>query len=102
MSYSTFEALNSGKFVTVQWVKNNGTVRTVSARAGVKKYIKGTGKPMSEQTKRDYVLLWTRETGGKKFNQARLIRRNSILAIRAEGFKVETNKCSSYAKMIQA
>lgn len=102
MSYTTFEALNSGKFLTVQWIKNDGTVRTVSARAGVKKYIKGTGKPMSEKTKKDYVLLWTREKGGLKFNQPRLIRRDSILAIRAEGFKVESNPRSSYAKMIQA
>lgn len=102
MSYSTFEALTSGKFVTVQWRKKNGGVRTVSARAGVKKYLKGTGKPTSEKVKEEYILLWTREKGGLKFNQPRLIRRDSILAIRAEGFKVESNPHSDYAKMIKA
>lgn len=102
MSYSTLEALNSGKFLTVQWRKNNGEVRTVSARAGVKKYLKGTGKPASDKVKEEYILLWTREAGGKKFNQPKLVRRDSILAIRAEGFKVESNPRSSYAKMIKA
>lgn len=102
MSNSAFEALTSGKFLTVQWVKNNGTVRTVSARAGVKKYLKGTGKAMSEKTRQEYVLLWTREAGGLRFNQPRLIRRDSILAIKAEGFRVESNPRSNYAKMIRA
>lgn len=101
MSNTTLEALNSGKFLTVQWVKKDGAVRTVSARAGVKKYLKG-GKPLSEATRRDYVLLWTREAGGLRFNQPRLIRRDSILAIKAEGFRVETNLRSDYAKMIRA
>ena len=102
MSRTTFEAMNSGKFLTVQWRKNDGTVRTVSARAGVKKYLKGTGKPASDKVKDTYILLWTRDPGGLRFNQPRLIRRDSILAIRAEGFKVESNLRSDYAKMIRA
>lgn len=102
MSNTTFDALNSGKFLTVQWRKNNGEVRTVSARANVKKYLKGTGKPASDKVKEEYILLWAREKGGLKFNQPRLIRRDSILEIRAEGFKVETNLRSDYAKMIKA
>lgn len=102
MSNTTYEAINSGRFVTVQWIKNDGTVRTVSARAGVKKYLKCTGKPASDKVKDEYILLWTREKGGLRFNQPRLIRRDSILAIRAEGFKVESNLRSEYAKMIKA
>lgn len=93
-------AITSGKFATIQWVKNSGEVRTVSALFGVKKYLK-TNKPAKHNAEK-YVLVWCRETGGKRYNQPRLIRRDSILAIRAEGFDVRTNPRSAYAKTIKA
>ena len=97
---TTLQAITSGKFATIQWIKNDGTVRTVSARFGVKKYIK-TNKPAKHDNEK-YVLVWCREAGGKRFNQPRLVRRDSILAIRAEGFDVKSNINSSYAKTIKA
>ena len=99
-SNTTLQAITSGKFATIQWVKNNGEVRTVRALYGVKKYLKPGAQPKHDDQK--YVLVWTRQDGEKRYNAPRLIRRNSILAIRAEGYEVRTNPRSEYAKTIKA
>ena len=97
---NSFQAITSGKFLTVSWVCRDGHVATYSARYGVKKYLKGTGKVRHNPD--THILVWCREQGGLRFNQPRLIARDSILAIKAEGFRVEVNICSPWAKMIQA
>lgn len=99
-SQNSFQAITSGKFVTIQWIKNDGSVRTVRALHGVKKYLKPGAQ--SKHNKEKYILVWTRQSGQKKYNSPRLICRDSILAIRAEGFKVETNVSSLYSKTIKA
>lgn len=98
---TTLQALISGKFVTVQWKKKNGEVSTHSARYGVKKYLKSADSK-TKHNPEVYVLLWTREKGGLKFNAPRLVKRDSILAIKAEGYRVEVNISSPWAKMITA
>ena len=97
---TTLQAITSGKFATIQWVKNNGEVRTVRALYGVKKYLKPGAVEKHDQSK--YVLVWTRPDGEKRYNAPRLIRRDSILHIRAEGYDVRMNPRSAYAKTIKA
>ena len=97
---TTLQAITSGKFATIQWVKNNGEVRTVRALYGVKKYLKPGAVEKHDQTK--YILVWTRQDGEKRYNAPRLIRRDAILHIRAEGYSVGVNHRSAYAKTIKA
>lgn len=97
---TTLQAITSGKFATIQWVKNNGEVRTVRALYGVKKYLKAGAVEKHDQSK--YILVWTRQDGEKRYNAPRLIRRDSILSIRAEGYSVGVNHRSAYAKTIKA
>ena len=99
-SMSTFEAVTSGKFVTVQFIRKDGTVRTVKALYGVKKYLRPGAT--SKHDKKKYILVWIRENGDKRYNKPRLINRAKILAIRAEGYEVKSNIKSAYAKLIQA
>lgn len=94
------DALVSGKFLTVQFIKKNGEVRTVKARHGVKKYLRKGAVEKHDSTK--YVLLWTKPEGSRIYNAPRLINRNKILCIKAEGYEVKTNINSKYAKLIQA
>ena len=97
---TTMQAITSGKFATIQWVKNNGEVRTVRALYGVKKYLKPGAVEKHDQTK--YILVWTRPDGENLYNVPRLIRRDAILHIRAEGYSVGVNHRSAYAKTIKA
>ena len=99
-SMSTYEALVSGKFLTVQFIKKNGEVRTVKARHGVKKYLRNGAVEKHDSAK--YVLLWTKPEGSRIYNAPRLINRAKILCIKAEGYEVKTNIRSAYAKLIQA
>lgn len=97
---TTLQAITSGKFATIQWIENNGEVRTVRALYGVKKYLKPGAVEKHDQSK--YILVWTRQDGEKRYNAPRLIRRDSILRIRAEGYSVGVNPHSAYAKTIKA
>ena len=44
-----------GQFFSVRFVKENGSMRNMICRTGVKKGIKGTGYPMSESKK---LIRW--------------------------------------------
>lgn len=98
---NTLQAITSGKFLTIQWIKKNSKVSTHSARFGVKKYLKNKNSVPKHDSEK-YILVWCREDGGLRFNQPRLIARDKILAIKAEGYRVEVNISSPWAKMIQA
>lgn len=96
---NTLEAITSGKFLTIQWVRRSGEVRTEYVRFGVKKY-QHLSAPRHDEMK--YLVVWCREPGGKLYNKPRLVRRDAILNIRAEGYIVGVNPRSAYAKLIQA
>lgn len=103
MSYANtaIQAITSGKFLTIRWVKKDGKVSTHSARFGVKKYLKNKNSVPKHDSEK-YILVWCRESGGLRFNQPRLIARDKILAIKAEGYNVRVNIFSPWKKMIQA
>jgi len=87
--------VSTGNFCTVTFLTNDGEVRTINGRTGVKKYIKGTGK-RTEATNSKYFLVYTR-SGSRAFNAPRNIARNRIISIRAHGIMAEKNDNSPYA-----
>lgn len=51
---NTLFSLLKGEFFSVDFIKEDGSVRHLSGRLNVRKYIKGTGKPAPE----DSILLY--------------------------------------------
>lgn len=45
MNIKKFKSLVGNKFFTVSFTKKDGTERLLNGRLGVKKYVKGTGRP---------------------------------------------------------
>lgn len=88
----------TGKFVTVTFVTNDGNIRKINGRTGVRKYLKN-GKPRTETNRSKYFLVYTRE-GSKLFDSPKMINKTNIKAIKAQGLTVETNKQSTYANNV--
>jgi hypothetical protein len=45
------EIIKSGKFFSAEYIKKDGSVRTIRARSGVKKYLRPNAKPQSYNPK---------------------------------------------------
>jgi hypothetical protein len=93
-STSTYNALNSGKFVTVTYTTKLGASVTINGRTGVNKY------PTKSQPLRngpEYLTIYCLKRKG--FYP---IKRDSIVQISAEGFSVGMNQSSQYARKIKA
>lgn len=99
-SATATDAIERGCWVTIEFLKQDGTIRKLNGRTGVVKYLKN-GPPRSEQSKKDYFLVWTRD-GSPRFDAPRHVARDRILSIKAEGYSVETSKSSAYARIIKA
>jgi hypothetical protein len=99
-SQSATQAVERGCWVTIEFLKADGSTRKLNGRTGVTKYLKG-GAPRSEQRKKDYFLVWTRN-GSNKFDAPRHVARDRIISIKAEGYSVETSRTSAYARIIKA
>ena len=97
MKVSNLLAL-SGKFVTVTFIKNDGTIRKLNGRANVTKYLRG-GAERSSDTKSKYLLLWARN-GSRKFDAARNIARDRIVSIRANGIELKRNDESDFSSFV--
>lgn len=89
---------SSGQFCTVTFVTKSGETRTINGRTGVKKYLKG-GTPRTEQTEKEYLLIWARN-GSMKFDAPRNVRRDKIISIKAHGIKGVRNDASDYSDYI--
>ena len=88
--------VSTGNFCTVTFLTNDGEVRTINGRTGVKKYIKGTGTPRTASTNDKYFLVYTRN-GSRSFDAPRNIAKNRIISIKAHGIRAEKNSNSPYA-----
>ena len=93
-------AIERGCWITVEFLKQDGSTRKINGRTGVLKYLKN-GPARSEQSKKDYFLVWTR-SGSAKFDAPRHVARDRIISIKAEGYSVETSRTSAYARIIKA
>ena len=85
--------VQTGQFCTVTFIKENGEIRTINGRTGVKKYLKGYQR--SAKAEALYLLVWTRD-GSRKFDAPRNIARDRIISIKAHGIKAQRNNLSEY------
>ena len=69
--------INDGKFVTVTFRKKDGSIRTITGRSGVKKYLKG-GKSTLDPNK--FFILYSVQDKGY-----RAIAKDRILAVKSHG-----------------
>lgn len=79
--------MDGGKFVSITFTKKDGTERTVIARLGVKKDLKGGVKAYSDKDK-NTVTVWITDTTRREDNKAesyRSIRVDSIKQIVSAG-----------------
>jgi len=81
--------LGTGKMVSVDFVKQDGTIRTINGRVGVAKYTKGTGRNPAARLDTPYITFWEapkpqdeQREGQRRYRNVNL---NSILSIRANG-----------------
>lgn len=87
MNISDFIASSAGKFVTVTFIKKDGTERTLNGRTGVTKYLKG-GKSTVDTNK--YFVVFDMVKSGY-----RCINRNTIKTITCGGLTIINNKAAA-------
>ena len=68
-----------GKFFTVTFVKKDGTIRTMTARTGVKKGVNGNGLKFNP-SERNLKVVWSCDA-----ETFRMINLNTILGIKFKG-----------------
>lgn len=70
---------SNGKMVTVSFIKQDGSLRVLNGRLGVKKYLKG-GKATVDA--KEYISIYDVQNKGY-----RSINRNTIVALRMQGIE---------------
>lgn len=79
---------SDGKMVTVQFVKKDGTLRTLNGRLGVKKHLKGG---VSTLNPAQYVTIYDVQNKGY-----RAVNRKTIVGLRIGGLIVTNKGVLSY------
>ena len=75
--FNYLEQAAKGQFITVTFVKANGTLRTINGRFGVKRHLKG-GKATIDATK--YAIIYSVQDKGY-----RAINRTTIKSVKING-----------------
>lgn len=70
---------SNGKMLTVTFVKQDGTERTLNGRLGVRKYIKGSSL---KKNSTEYITIYDVQNKGY-----RSVNRDTIVAVRCEGIE---------------
>jgi hypothetical protein len=83
MKISDFIAQSKGKFITVTFIKKDGTVRNLNGRIGVTKYLKnGTATVNLDK----YIIVYdTINTG------YRCVNKDTIVSVTCEGLTINNN-----------
>lgn len=79
------EVLTSGKFVSVDFRKANGTMRTITGRVGVRKHVNGKGMSY-DPTTRGLVVIWEATKSNRKDENDkgyRMVKLISVSEVRA-------------------
>lgn len=85
MNKLDFFVLNSeGRFVTVEFIKKDGTLRKLTGRLGVKKHLKGGKSTLNPE---QYITIYDVQNAGY-----RAINRATIKALTIEGVRMETRR----------
>ena len=80
---SKFIAKSGGKFISVTFIKNDGTVRKLNGRVGVVKYLKGGVSTVNPDL---YMVVY--DTAAKGY---RSINKDTIVSVTCEGLTVINN-----------
>lgn len=83
MKIADFIAKSKGKFITVLFVKKDGTIRTLNGRIGVTKHLKG-GISTVDYSK--YLVVYDTINAGY-----RSINRDAIVSVTCEGLTIKNN-----------
>lgn len=83
MKIADFIAKSKGKFITVLFVKKDGTIRTLNGRTGVTKHLKG-GTSTVDYSK--YLVVYDTVNAGY-----RSINRDTIVSVTCEGLTIKNN-----------
>jgi hypothetical protein len=83
MKIADFIAQSKGKFITVTFVKKDGTTRVLNGRTGVTKHLKGGTSTVKHDK---YLVLFDMHTAGY-----RCVNRDTILSVTCEGLTINNN-----------
>lgn len=87
LSMSQFVALSAGKFITVTFLKKDGTIRKLNGRTGVVKHLKGGVSTVN--TDKYFVLFDTVAQG------YRCVNKDTILGVTCNGLTIINNKVAA-------
>jgi hypothetical protein len=83
MKIADFIAQSKGKFITVNFIKKDGTTRTLNGRTGVTKHLKGGVSTVN--TDKYLVVYDTVNTG------YRCVNKDTIVSVTCEGLTINNN-----------
>ena len=83
MKIADFIAQSKGKFITVAFIKKDGTVRNLNGRIGVTKHLKGGVSTVN--TDQYLVVYDTINTG------YRCVNKDTIVSVTCEGLTINNN-----------
>ena len=83
MKIADFIAQSKGKFITVNFIKKDGTVRNLNGRIGVTKHLKGGTSTINHSK---YLVVYdTINTG------YRCVNKDTIMSVTCEGLTINNN-----------
>jgi hypothetical protein len=83
MKISDFIAQSKGKFITVAFIKKDGTVRNLNGRIGVTKHLKGG---ISTVNTDQYLVVYDTVAQGY-----RSVNKDTIVSVTCEGLTINNN-----------
>lgn len=75
------DMLKNGKIFSIKFIKNNGELRTMTARLGVTKYLSGGGLKY-DPSELNYLIVFSMKDGGY-----RTVNMHNVLEIKCNGKK---------------
>ena len=83
MKIADFVASSKGKFITVNFIKKDGTARTLNGRIGVTKHLKGG---ISTVNTDQYMVVYDNVAQGY-----RSVNKDTIVSVTCEGLTINNN-----------
>ena len=83
MQIADFIAQSKGKFITINFIKKDGTVRKLNGRIGVTKHLKGGVSTVNTDK---YLVLFDMHTAGY-----RSVNKDTIVSVTCEGLTINNN-----------
>lgn len=83
MKIADFIAKSNGKFITVSFIKKDGTVRNLNGRIGVTKHLKGG---ISTVNTDQYLVVYDTVAQGY-----RSVNKDTIVSVTCEGLTINNN-----------